>query len=159
MRAEGSTRESESTSFAEFFSIAEPRLRQALTAALGSDVARDAAAEALSYGWEHWGRVQSMANPIGYLFVVGRSRGRRMLRARRPVFESVDPQQMPWVEPALPDALSRLSARQRTVVVLLHCFGWSLSEVAELLDISRSTAQNHAERAMARLRTRLGVNL
>jgi hypothetical protein len=28
---------------------------------------RDAAADALAYGWEHWERIKDMKNPIGYL--------------------------------------------------------------------------------------------
>ena len=68
-----------------------------------------------------------------------------------------DPVAIPQVEPALAESLSRLPERQRTVVVLLHCFEWSMSEVAALLGVSKSTVQNHAERGMARLRRRLGV--
>ena len=45
-------------SFTEFVSEVEPRLRRALTAAFGSEVGREAAAEALVYGWEHWDRVR-----------------------------------------------------------------------------------------------------
>jgi hypothetical protein len=40
--------------FAEFFAIAEPKLRRALVAAYGVDRGREAAAEALTYAWEHW---------------------------------------------------------------------------------------------------------
>ena len=54
---------------------------------------REAAADALSYGWEHWEWVRAMTNPAGYLFVVGRDGGRRGMRRRRapcltPVIES-----------------------------------------------------------------------
>ena len=38
---------------------------------------REATVEALSYGWEHWARVAAMANPVGYLYVVGRDRATR----------------------------------------------------------------------------------
>ena len=36
---------------------------------------------------------------------------------------------------------------------------WSMAEVAELLDLSKSTVQNHVERGMKKLRRRLGVEL
>ena len=57
----------------------------------------------------------------------------------------------------MPAALANLPERQRVVVMLLHSFEWTMSEVAELLGVSKSTVQNHAERAMARLRRKLGV--
>lgn len=143
--------------FEEFVRATEPRLRDALTACLGSDVGRDATAEALAYAWEHWDRVGEMANPAGYLYIVGRGRGRRM-RRRRVALLSVDVSRTPWVEPALPGALARLPEQQRTVVMLVHCFEWTLSEVAELLGVSKSTVQSHAERGLQTLRARLGVS-
>jgi DNA-directed RNA polymerase specialized sigma24 family protein len=42
--------------------------------------------------------------------------------------------------------------------VLVHGYGCTLREVAELTAIRQTTVQNHAERGLARLRTRLGVN-
>ena len=146
-------------SFREFAVEVEPRLRQALTAALGSEPGKDAAAEALAYAWENWDRVASMGNPVGYLFTVGRNRGRRWWRGGRRVFYLPLPGRVPWVEPGLPVAVSRLPDRQREVVVLLFCFEWTMSEIAEVLDISKSTVQNHAERGLASLRKSLGVEL
>ena len=58
----------------------ERGLRTTLTAALGSDVGREAAAEALAYGWEHWDRVSALENPAGYLYPVGRDLGGRRRR-------------------------------------------------------------------------------
>jgi RNA polymerase sigma factor (sigma-70 family) len=75
------------------------------------------------------------------------------------VFYPVDATRLPWVEPALPAALARLPDRQREVVVLLHCYQWTMSEVAELLDVVKSTVQNHAERGMASLRDSIGVEV
>ena len=143
--------------FESFVSATEPRLREALSAALGSDVGRDATAEALAYAWEHWDRVSAMENPAGYLYLVGLRRGRRTL-TRRVVLMPVASGHTPWIEPGLPAALASLSDQQRVVVMLVHCFEWTLSEVAELLDLSKSTVQSHAERGLDRLRSRLGVN-
>jgi RNA polymerase sigma factor (sigma-70 family) len=151
--------EPEAETFDEFFERVEPRLREALTATLGSEMGRDATAEALAHGWENWSRVRSMDNPAGYLYVVGRNNARRRTRRRRTVLMEVDPQRTPWVEPELPEALAGLPDQQRIVVVLLHCFEWTMSEVAELLDVSKSTVQTHAERGLARLRSRMGVTL
>jgi DNA-directed RNA polymerase specialized sigma24 family protein len=147
-------------SFEVFFERSEPRLRDALSASLGSQLGRELAADALSYAWEHWARVRVMDNPVGYLYVLARRRGRRALwHRRRPVLMPVDGGQTPWVEPSLPDALAALPERQRVAVMLLHCFEWTLTEVAELLQVSKSTAQSHADRGMAKLREQLGVTL
>jgi DNA-directed RNA polymerase specialized sigma24 family protein len=148
---------SRADSFTEFARSYERQLRQSLTAAWGDEVGRDASAEALEYGWVHWNRVRLMDNPVGYLYKVGRGRGRRMLRRKRPAFEPVDPGRLPAIEPGLPEALASLSERQRTVVILIHCDDWSQSEVAELLGLSRSAVRNHLERGMASLRRNLGV--
>ncbi len=145
--------------FRVFVTASEPRLRQALSASLGGQAGRDAAVDALSHGWENWESVSSMENPIGYLYVVGRDRGRKSLRRNRPVFYEADPARLPWIEPSLPSALESLPDRQREVVVLLHCYQWTMSEVADLLSISKSTVQNHAERGLTSLRLSMGVEV
>jgi len=90
-----------------------------------------------------------MDNAPGYLFRVGQSRTRR----RRPAL-TFAPQDYddPVVESALTPALKALSARQRTAVVLVHGFGWTLREVAELTETKVTTVQNHLERGLAKLR-------
>lgn len=146
-------------SFEMFVTDSGARLQQALMALLGPEVGQDAASDALSYGWQHWKRVSVMDNPAGYLFVVGRSRGRRMLR--RPVFPPVraPADDAPWVEPGLPEALSALSERQRVATVLVHGGGWTYAEVAELLQVDRGTAKKHADRGLEKLRVGMEVNL
>lgn len=62
-----------------------------------------------------------------------------------------------WFEPGLPAALAGLSDQQRMVVYLVHGLGWSLAEVAGLLEISKGTVQTHLERGMHRLRRELKV--
>ena len=44
------------------------------------------------------------------------------------------------------------------MVLLLHGFEWTMSEVAETLDLSKSTIQSYAERALAKLRVTIGVD-
>jgi len=143
-------------SFTEFVSVYEARLRQSLIASCGGERGRDAACEALGYGWEHWDRVALMENPVGYLYKVGLSRARREFR-RKPVrFDPVEFARIRDVEPRLPGALSGLSEKQRVVVVLVHGFGWTQAEVAELLGVSRSSVRNHLERALVALRRSIG---
>ena len=140
--------------FSSFVRETEPRLRAALVAHFGPERGREATAEALAYGWEHWERIRQMTNPAGYLYRVGQHTGFR--RPRRVVFPEVPHESDHLVEPALPGAIAKLSRRQRTVVVLVHCYGWRVSEVAELLDLSTSTVRNHLDRGMKRLRDALG---
>jgi DNA-directed RNA polymerase specialized sigma24 family protein len=145
--------------FETFVAAHERRLRQGLTAAVGAEHGPEAAADALVYAWEHWDRVVGMANPVGYLFVVGRDRHRRRFRSRftRPVFDVGPDRPDPWCEPALAAQMARLSERERVVVMLVNGFEWSLAEVAELMGVSKSTVQTHAERGMAKLRAGMGV--
>lgn len=145
--------------FEAFVAAHERRVRQALTAAFGIDRGREAAADAFAYAWQHWDRVAAMENPAGYLYVVGRNRHLRGLRRRlaRPVFDLGSDHGEPWCEPALAVHLARLSDRERTAVMLVNGFQWSMAEVAELLGVSKSTVQTHTERAMAKLRLGMGV--
>jgi DNA-directed RNA polymerase specialized sigma24 family protein len=151
MAQQPTTRES----FTAFVEEAEPRLRRAFVLLRGPDDGLDATAEALCWAWQHWDEVQEMANPVGYLYRVGSSRSRQR-RVRFPLVAPVAPNSS--FEPGLVPALARLSDRQRTVVVLVHGCGWTHQEVADALDLSRSSIGTHVERAMSQLRDDLGVN-
>lgn len=140
--------------FEAFVSEVEQRLRLALTAVLGQDTGRDAASAALLYAWENWDRVSAMDNPAGYLYRVGRSSQRRK---KEPRWLPVPSSAIPDVEPGLPEALSVLSEKQRLAVVLVHAYGWSRKETAEMIGMSTSTLDNHLARGLARLRTSLGA--
>ncbi len=134
-------------------------LKHALIATMGGAVGQDATSEALAYGWEHWDRVSTMDNPCGYLYRVGRTRG---LPSKRPTVLYSLPESTsdsaPWIEPGLPRALADLSEMQRTVVMLVHAFGWSYRETAHLLEVTLGTVQRHMERGMEKLRTALKVD-
>jgi DNA-directed RNA polymerase specialized sigma24 family protein len=145
-------------SFTEWAEGVEPRLRHALTASFGSQLGKEATADALTHAWLHWEVVRDTENPLGYVYGVGRNMARRSAR-RRPVFLPVAVQRLPDVEPRLPDAIARLPERQRVVITLVYGHQWTLSEVAALLGTTKSTVQNHAERGLARLRKSLGVTL
>jgi len=154
------TMSAEEATFTSFVERAARPLRQALIAAYGPDVGPEVTAEALAYGWEHWDRVGLMNNPAGYLYRVGQS------RARRGVFRKPPPLQIPdhpdgnhWFEPGLTAAIADLSRKQRAAVVLVHGYGWSITEVAELWGVTFSTVKEHLERAMSKLRRKLRVQL
>lgn len=152
-------RQHNTAGFETFVLTTEPPLRRALVAAYGYEDGREAAAEALAYAWEHWARVREMPNAAGYLYRVARSsisRGRRW-RRRPPPLLTAPPGAEHEFEPGLPAALATLSERQRVAVVLVHGFGYTLREVADLTGIKITTVQNHLERGLSRLRSQLGV--
>ncbi len=140
--------------FEGFVREVEPRLRIALTAVFGQDRGREATAAALAWAWEHLDRVRTMENPAGYLYRVGRSSQRQR---KRPAFRPIPEHEMPAIEPALPKALERLSEKQRIAVVLVHAYGWTRHEVADLVGVSVSTLDSHLARGLGKLRKSLGV--
>lgn len=145
---------SSSTPFGRFVALNEPRLRRALVATYGPVLGRDATVDALSWAWEHWDRISSMDNSIGYLYRVGQSAAARHRRALRPA-----PQTAPATDvdatPELEPALARLSEQQRATVVLVHGYGFSQRDAADTLGIAVSTLRQHLERGMTRLRNEL----
>ncbi|MEM7093148.1 MAG: sigma-70 family RNA polymerase sigma factor [Actinomycetota bacterium] len=143
--------------FEEWATEAEPRLRQALVAAFGQQVGVEVTAEALAYAWENFEDVLEKANPVGYVYGVARNLARRAVAPRRVVFPPVAVDRTPDVEPGLPAAVAGLPEQQRIVVTLLYGFEWTMSEVAEFLDIAKTSVQNHAERGLRTLRSELGV--
>jgi DNA-directed RNA polymerase specialized sigma24 family protein len=140
--------------FDSFVALHEPRLRRALVAAYESQRGREGTAEALSWAWENWGKAAALGSPVPYLFRVGRSRTRA--RKARPVFD-IPLHHEPRVEPKLRAALEALTEHQRVAVVLVHGYGWTMREVAELDGIAVTTVQNHLDRALRKLRAALEV--
>jgi RNA polymerase sigma factor (sigma-70 family) len=90
---------------------------------------------------------------------VGQSATRRF--GHRPIPRSGwpdDTADIPDVVPELMPALRRLPEQQRSVVLLVHGFGWSQVDVADLLAVSPSTVHAHLDRAVSRLRAELEVS-
>ncbi len=156
--------------FDAFVRRSEPGLRRALVAAYGPQAGRDATVDALAWAWSHWDRVEALDNPLGYLYRVGQTKAREGRQARGPLVSvSLDDPaaggeradgdaRLPWVEPGLDPALDGLTEQQRVAVVLCHGFQWTHREVADLLDLSPSSVQNHVERGLANLRRALEVH-
>lgn len=141
--------------FEEFVDREASRLRAGLVAAFGADVGADATAVALAYGWEHWGRIEPMENRVGYLYRVGQNAARRTYRS--PVHLPMPTaNELPRFEPKLVPALAALSEHQRVAVVLVHGYGWSMADVARLLDVSHSSVRTHISRALERLQNAMG---
>lgn len=145
-----------SVTFEDFVTATGSRLRAALVGAYGPEVGLDAAADALAYGWEHWERLRVMDNPAGYLFRVGQTSARRG-RSRSLVLAAPPPDTAVNFEPRLIPALVSLSEAQRVCVVMVHGYGWSISEVAEVLEVSASSVRTHLCRGIAHLQATLEV--
>jgi DNA-directed RNA polymerase specialized sigma24 family protein len=145
--------------FIELVEVNGPRLQSPLIAALGPHVGDDATSEALMYGWRNWERVGTMENPVGYLYPVGVSYGRRAAKPKAPTPVPGDfvVDDLPHVEPGLPAALASLSERQRVATLLVHAEHWTLTEVAHLLGIDPGSVKKHADRGLAKLRKALEV--
>jgi DNA-directed RNA polymerase specialized sigma24 family protein len=141
--------------FETFVLDVEPRLRRALVAAYGMEMGREATADALSWAWEHWNKLDGVANPVAYLYRVGQSRARSK---KRPIVFERSSHSEPWVEPSLGPALLRLSESQRTAVVLVYGFAWTLREVGELTGTKVTTVQTHLERGLRNLRAAMEVH-
>ena len=143
-------------SFTTFVDDVGSRLRRAFISMYGPEVGSEVTADALAYAWEHWTRLDGMANPAGYLFRVGQSRARGY-RHRPMTLPPAPEAAAPWFEPGLPAALSRLSERQRVAVLLCEGFGWTRQEVADLTGVNAATVQRHIDRGMAKMRRAMGV--
>ena len=142
--------------FTAFVKEAEQRMRYALVADYGPERGLEATADAFAYAWEHWDRIRGMDNPAGYVYRSGqRYAGRVRLQAS--AFPDPAAINLPWTEPALPEALAGLTAKQRTAVVLIRAYGYTHREVGELLDVSVSSVQKHVDRGVSKLRSALGV--
>ena len=148
----------DSTEFTAFVKEVEPRVRYALVAAYGPDRGLEGTSEALAYAWEHWNRIRAVNNPAGYIYRIGQRHAAKQIPPRRLFPEPVTHPQ-PWIEPGLPQALERLTAKQRTAVVLIRGYGYTHREVAELMGIRVTTVQKHLDRGIQKLRSVLGVTV
>jgi RNA polymerase sigma-70 factor (ECF subfamily) len=140
--------------FERFVRMVDPQLRRALGGCLPREEVADAIAEAFTYAWQHWPRVQSLSSPAGYLFRVAQSKARTRKQGFLPWLTDAS---MPEYEPALTPALLELTPAQQRAVWLVHGCGWTYAETAVALDVSASTVGTHVARGMEHLRARLGV--
>ena len=142
--------------FSTFVEETEPGLRHALIAELGYETGRDAAAQALLYGLEHWDRVSGVENPAGYLYRVGQRWGRRHRRPLRR-FGDIAGNDDRWIEPGLIRALEALPTQQRVAVVLRHGLDMGYRGIAELTESKEPAVRKKVERALVTLRKALEV--
>ena len=140
--------------------LSEPlqHLRGVLIARHGLEIGVDVHAEVVAYAWENRDRVATLINPGGYLYRVSQSRARRYRRWRR-VSDLPGERAHPSISfdtnGELSDALARLKRDERTVAIVIHAYGYTYSEAAELLGMTPAAVRNRLHRGMTKLRRTL----
>jgi DNA-directed RNA polymerase specialized sigma24 family protein len=132
------------------------RLLPVLVAKWGIEVGSDVCSDVEEYAWENRVKVARMENPLGYLYRVAQSKSRSHVRwMKRTTFPSRFPD-IVHEDPALHDMLqmlATLNADQRVCVMLVHAFGWTYEEVAELLGVTRAVVNHNVHRGLTVLRS------
>jgi DNA-directed RNA polymerase specialized sigma24 family protein len=130
------------------------RLLPALVSKWGIEVGSDLSSDVEEYAWEYQRKVIGMDNPLGYLSRVAQSKSRRHVRwMSRTTFLSRFPD-IVHEDSKLHDTLQLLAGLkpdQRVCVMLVHAFGWTHAEVAELLGVTRAVVNHHVHRGITRL--------
>ena len=146
--------------YEEFYRANYDHLVAALALTLGNlDLAKDAAAEAMTRAYQQWDEVATYANPQGWTYRVGLNWARSWFRKRRRELSGVyvddgveDP---PVGDPALERALTHLSLDHRSVIVPRYYVDWSIEQIAEALDIPQGTVKSRLHRAVEQLNSEL----
>jgi len=154
-----------STTFEEFFHAERDGLFGALVLITGNrHEAEELAQDAFLAVWERWDRVESMANPAGYLYRTAmngfRKRRRRAAvalrrvvrsQADRDVFAEADARQV------VAGALAGLSRRQRAALVLTELLGFTSEEAGRALGIKAVTVRALASQGRAAMKRSVGA--
>ncbi|MGW4908056.1 SigE family RNA polymerase sigma factor [Streptomyces sp. NPDC004270] len=154
--------------FAEFAAARAGHMYRSacLLTAGDTHLAEDLVQEALGRIYLRWGRVSRVGNPAGYAqtvltrtFLAHRRRFSSSERARDSFPELADTGADPSLRLTLLDALARLPAKDRAVVVLRYWEDRSIHETADVLNMSSAAVRTRCVRALARLRELLGEDL
>jgi RNA polymerase sigma-70 factor (sigma-E family) len=138
-------------------------LRAAFLITMDRQEAEDVVQECLLYVSRRWGRVAGMEHPLAYTrrvlinLALRGSEGRRRRRSeleeefRDPGADSVE-LELVATRDELRDALRRLTARQRAILVLRYFNDLPEEQVADALGCSIGTVKSTASRSLAQLR-------
>ncbi|GAA3031135.1 SigE family RNA polymerase sigma factor [Streptomyces glomeratus] len=161
-------RQSRSDGYPEFAAARAGHLYRSACLLTGGDthLAEDLVQETLGRVYLRWGRVSRADNPAGYAQTVltrtflahQRRHSSRRERATDVLPEVPDPGTAgdAPLRLTLVDALGRLSAKDRAVVVLRYWEDRSIEETAAVMNTSSAAVRTRCVRALARLRTLLG---
>lgn len=147
------------SSFAEFYDIHHGKIAASLALNFGDvDLGREAADEAMTRAFSHWGTVSGHRNPAGWVYRVGLNWGRSWFRRagrRLPWIEATSTDLPETADPALRTALLRLDHKYRAIVVCRYFLDWSTQQTAEALDIPVGTAKSRLHHALTQLKAEL----
>ena len=148
--------------FADFCGAHHERLVGTIGLYLGdAAVAEELAQEALARAWARWAKVRELDDPAGWLYRVAfnlaNSHWRRKLverKARHRLVTGTSEDNVDDVATSvmLREAISQLSRRKRTVLVLRYFVDMPYADIAEVLDAPESTVKSLARRALQDLR-------
>ncbi len=144
-------------SFELFYRTNRSTVARALALTLrNTELASDAADEAMARAFERWDNVSTLENPVGWVYRVGLNWSRSLLRrATRPtpVWLTGDgtSTDAAATDPAVDRALGELSVDQRAVVVCRLLLGYSEAQTARALNIRPGTVKSRLSRATTRL--------
>ncbi|MFD7288986.1 SigE family RNA polymerase sigma factor [Streptomyces sp. NPDC059863] len=151
--------------FREFAAARTNQLFRSASLLTGGDthLAEDLVQETLGRMYALWGRVARIDNPAGYAQAVlvrtFLTHQRRRSATERPLGELPEPAQVLGddvdLRIALLDALGRLSAKDRAVVVLRYWEDRSVEETADAMQVSSAAVRTRSVRALAKLRDQL----
>jgi RNA polymerase sigma-70 factor (ECF subfamily) len=147
-------------SFEELFLDVHDRLYRALYFVTGSSAdAEELMQDAFLKLWERWDRLDTIDEPVAYLFRVAlngvRMRARRARVAARKVLPTAgarDPFDDVDVREDVRRLLRRISPRQRTAIVLTDIFGYSSEQAARIMGIRPTTVRVLASQGRAALK-------
>ena len=137
-------------------------------------VAEDLAAEAMARAYANWSKIRGSDHLDAWVRRVAANLALDVVRRRRPLAEAARREHddlrarrtisIPFEEDAasreeVTRALAALPRRQREVLVLRYLAGLDDDELCDVLGMTASTARTHAQRGLATLRERLGVEL
>jgi RNA polymerase sigma-70 factor (sigma-E family) len=155
--------------YTEFVTARAGHLFRSACLLTGGDthLAEDLVQETLGRLYVRWGTVSRAGNPAAYAqtvlhrtFLAHRRRRRSKERATDVLPDHAGPHGVDSdTRLTLADALGRLSAKDRAVVVLRYWEDRSIQETAEVMNTSSAAVRTRCVRALGRLRVLLGEEL
>jgi RNA polymerase sigma-70 factor (sigma-E family) len=151
--------------FAEFAGAAAERLRTtAFMLCRDWHLAQDLTQTALTKLYLGWRRARQADNPMAYAQRVllhsylDHRRRRSSTEAATAVVHDTGYRQSPDLRLTMLDALGRLPARDRAIVILRYFEDYSVEQVADVLDLPVSVVKSQTRRSLARLRESLAAD-
>ena len=147
-------------SFEEIFLDVHDRLYRALYFITGSSAdAEELMQDAFLKLWERWDRLDTIEDPVAYLFRVALNGVRMRARCARVAATKILPAagaRDPFDDVDVRDDVRRLlrgiTPRQRTAIVLTEIFGYSSEQAARIMGIQPTTVRVLASQGRAALR-------